>query len=440
MTPAARLGSGQLLRYGALALPLAFAGLPIYVHAPELYASDLGVPLTTLGLALLALRLVDALQDPLIGSLGDRWHRRRPAQILAGMALLAGGFWLLFHPLASLALASFCVGILACTTGFSIVSINYLALGGLWRAGGGEATRIAGWREGLGLVGLLLATIAPTLLGAEKDALGAFHELSLIYLPLLALGALVFFSWLGTTATSLPPRRGRASFAAIYDRWSARFFALYFGNALASSIPAVLVIFFINDRIQTPGLTGLFLLLYFLSGAAAMPLWQRLAARRGGLRAWLFGMWLAVITFLGAGALGAGDALPYALVCLASGLALGADLALPPAIIAQRIARRGHEPLATRYFALMTFLSKAALALAAGIALPALGLAGYEPGARDAYAATQSLSLAYALIPCALKALVALALWRFIAAGEQRESTHEKSTSRNPNHEHARHP
>ena len=59
----------QRLSHGLLALPLTFAGLPIYLHAPDFYAADLGIPLSTIGLVLLALRMVDAVQDPLIGAL-----------------------------------------------------------------------------------------------------------------------------------------------------------------------------------------------------------------------------------------------------------------------------------------------------------------------------------------------------------------------------------
>lgn len=67
-----RIPAKALLTYGALAFPLSFAGLPIYLHAPDFYAVTLAQPLASLGLVLLALRLIDAFQDPLIGSLSDR--------------------------------------------------------------------------------------------------------------------------------------------------------------------------------------------------------------------------------------------------------------------------------------------------------------------------------------------------------------------------------
>jgi glycoside/pentoside/hexuronide:cation symporter, GPH family len=51
------------------------------------------------------------------------------------------------------------------------------------------------------------------------------------------------------------------------------------------------------------------------------------------------------------------------------------------------------------------------LALAAGVALSLLAAFGYAPGARDD-AALSALTLAYCLLPCALKLLAAALLWQ----------------------------
>lgn len=39
----------NLMSYGLLALPVAFAGLPLFIHAPDYYATDLGVSLAAMG-------------------------------------------------------------------------------------------------------------------------------------------------------------------------------------------------------------------------------------------------------------------------------------------------------------------------------------------------------------------------------------------------------
>jgi len=48
------------LAYGLLALPLAFAALPLYVHVPAFYANVTGLDLGLLGAILLLARLLDA--------------------------------------------------------------------------------------------------------------------------------------------------------------------------------------------------------------------------------------------------------------------------------------------------------------------------------------------------------------------------------------------
>jgi GPH family glycoside/pentoside/hexuronide:cation symporter len=109
--------------------------------------------------------------------------------------------------------------------------------------------------------------------------------------------------------------------------------------------------------------------------------------------------------------LGAGDVAGFAAVCVASGVALGADLALPGALLAGVVQRAGHGGrLEGAYFGWWNFATKLNLALAAGVALPLLQLLGYTPGRRAA--ALQALTVAYCLLPCALKLLAAALLWR----------------------------
>jgi glycoside/pentoside/hexuronide:cation symporter, GPH family len=110
--------------------------------------------------------------------------------------------------------------------------------------------------------------------------------------------------------------------------------------------------------------------------------------------------------------LGSGQLGGYLAVCIASGLALGADLALPSALLAGVIQRAGHAGRAEgAYFGWWNFAIKLNLALAAGVALPLLAALGYTPGAQDE-SALSALTLAYCLLPCALKLVAAALLWQ----------------------------
>jgi len=404
-----RGGWRQGLSYGALGLPLAFVALPLYVQLPNHYATVFGIPLATLGALLLGARLLDAVADPVIGRACDRWlaQSTRLALRRAAVAalLLALGFHALFFPpvQGQQALLWWCGLMLALTyLSYSVVSVLHQAWGA--RLGGDEAQRaaIVSWREGLALVGVLVASVLPALAG-----LGAA---SLVFAIALAAGLLAL-------RQAPAPAQGAAEAAApllapLRTPAFRRLLAIYLINGIASAVPATLVLFFIRDRLQAAAFEPLFLASYFAAGALSMPLWLRLVSRWGLSRSWLLGMGLAVVAFVWALVLGPGDVLAFTLVCLASGVALGADLALPGAMLAGVVQRAGHGGrLEGGYFGWWSFATKLNLALAAGLSLPILQVLGYAPGRQDAQA-LQALSLTYCLLPCGLKLLAGALLWR----------------------------
>ena len=201
------------------------------------------------------------------------------------------------------------------------------------------------------------------------------------------------------------------------DRAFRALLAVFALNGIASAVPATLVLFFVGDVLRLPQHEGTFLAAYFVCGALGMPVWVRLAGRFGAANAWGGAMWLAVAVFAWAALLGVGDFVPFLIICALSGLALGADLALAPALLAGVIAQAGASGREGPYFGLWNFVTKANLALAAGLSLPLLAWAGYVPSTNGAPLASTPLALiaAYCALPCVLK-LTAIVLLRRHAA------------------------
>jgi len=228
-----------------------------------------------------------------------------------------------------------------------------------------------------------------------------------------------WLAWLRAPRPARHPALGSDSAAPLWlpFRRAAfrRLLAVFVINGIASAVPATLVLFFVQDRLQAAqALEPFFLGTYFLCAALSMPLWLQGVRHYGLARCWLGGMLLSVGVFVGASLLGAGDAFVFILICALSGLALGADLALPGALLAGVMARAGDlGQVQGAYFGWWNFATKLNLALAAGVALPLLGLFGYVPGARDPQA-LQALTVAYCLLPCALKLLAACLLYVLI--------------------------
>lgn len=418
------------LAYGALALPLAFVSLPLYVTLPHHYATEAGAPLAALGMVLLATRGLDAVVDPALGHWADRLFRRglRPAWLAAagGALALALAFAALWHPPrgpATATLAWLGLTLMACTLAYSGVAILHQAWGTRWGGAPAWRAQVSAWREGATLLGVVLASALPAWLGLDGTsavlavALGA-GLLGLGWLVRRPGAALPAAAAAATPEAASPPSRTTAA-SPWRDAAFRRLLAVFMLNGVASAIPATLLPFFVADRLQAAGLQPLLLLIYFGAAALGLPLWVR-AVRRWGLSpTWRAGMAASVAAFACTPALGAGDGAAFAAICLASGLALGADLALPGALLTGVIHQAGAGQQGEgRYLGWWACATKLNLALAAGLALPLLAAAGYHPG-QPASAGLQALAWAYGGLPLLLKLAALALLWR----AEQRHPT-----------------
>ncbi|MFO1197279.1 MAG: MFS transporter [Burkholderiaceae bacterium] len=444
---AARLGWPLLARYGALRMPLALAELPLYVLLPAYYGRTLGVELALVGSVLFAARLADAIADPAIGHAMDRWSARidRRRWIRFALPVLAAGYAAMFlPPAAGDALAAWLAATSIVTyLAYSVVSIAYQAWGAELGDDPVARARVTATREGFGLAGVLaaaalltpervpvlvaafaaLAAVAGVLIGRVPPSTGSGGRTEGRARPGTAAGhagpaapgtaAASAGAATPDTATApagrttpspgASPAGGAGAWREVLDnrhfRWLLAAFVL---NGVATAIPATLVLFFVRDVLgASESQAAGFLVAYFLCGALGMPLWVWIAKRAGLRNAWLLGMAFAVLAFAWALALSRGDTTGFLAVCVLTGLALGADLALPSALLAGVIDDAGHRGRHEgTYFGVWNLATKLNLALAAGIGLPLLAALGYVPGRGGG---TVALGLAYAALPSALK-------------------------------------
>ncbi len=418
---------GQGMRYGALGIALAFVALPLYVLLPNFYAREFGVSLSALGAILLAARLLDALIDPALGGWADRLFGRSVDAVwriaCAASGVMALGFAALFFPpVRGDSLLVWTTLVLIVTyAAYSFVSVAHQSWGA--RLGGDAPfrARVAAWREAPGLIGVLLASTLPVVAGLPV-MVGVFAMLLAVGLWALSHAPAPTPSLGADPMPALDAHPSHANAKSAQDVWrpwrNAHFRSLmliFVLNGIASAVPATLVLFFVQDLLQAPkSLEGVFLAAYFIAGALAIPLWMQAVKRIGLAWGWLASMVLSMAVFIWAATLGAGDVWAYAAVCALSGIALGADLAFPSALLTGAIAQQGdqgqHEGA---YYGWWNFATKLNMALAAGLALPLLDLFGYRAGARDPQA-LQALVIAYCVLPCALKLIASGAL--FMAA------------------------
>lgn len=423
----ADITTAQLARYGLLALPVAFAGFPLYVLGPDYYATQHGVSLTLLAGLLLAIRGFDAIQDPLFGWIIDRKrHWLGALSMFAGM-LLCAAIFALFNMVVISPAWWFAICMFFAVTAYSVLTIAMGATATLWTTDRATQTRIAGAREGFALIGLVIAVSLPALFSSLVDTDGVYLWYSAC-LALFMLAGLIAFS---RTLKSIGHVNGIAAsakgapvpFTVAFKgmpQETRKLLAVYGFSMLAASVPAVLVVFFVRDKLGVEPLLGVFMLLYFMSGVAGMPLWKKASVQIGKPQAWALAGLLSITGFAGAFFLAEGDVYAYAAVCVASGLALGADLTLPPSMLADHIHARANHRFAATHYACLSFIAKASLAVASALALPALDLAGFVPNTDNSASALTVLSLTYAVVPCLLKLIAIAFIYGFFVRGQQR--------------------
>lgn len=393
-----------LAGWSLFAALIAMAGLPIYIHAPKFYVDSYGTSLAALGGVLALLRLIDVVQDPLLGWLAEAARAQRGLLVAIAACLMAIAMLGLFAVTPPVApLLWFALTLTLLFSAFSFLTIAFYAEGVAKAATLGENGhfRLAGWREGGSLAGVCVAAVAPVALAVLTDR--PFAAFALLF-ALLAVAATLAMrgQWSGQAAPITNPF---AVFRpALADALTRRLLLIALLNAAPVAVTSTLFLFFVESRLLAAGMEGPLLLLFFLSAAVSTPLWSRAAQRFGAKTALLVGMVLAIASFLWAATLGAGDTMAFAVICAASGAALGADMVLLPALFARRLGQLGQGGEGAA-FGLWSFVSKLSLALAAATLLPALQAAGFTPGPENTPSALFALSAFYALVPCALKVL-----------------------------------
>jgi Na+/melibiose symporter-like transporter len=263
---------------------------------------------------------------------------------------------------------------------------------------------------------------------------GIADDLRALALVTLGLCLPAFAALFATVPDAEPPPRapGRLALRALIAPLLAnapfrRLLSAWVLNGIANGLPAALFLLVVTHLLRAEDKAGPLLLAYFLAGILAVPGWTRLAARLGKHRAWSVAMLWACLVFAFVPFLGAGDWVLFLVISILSGAALGADLALPPAIQADVVdldTFETGEGRAGLLFAVSSMAQKLGNALAVGIGLPlleALGFRAAQGGAEGGGAeGLGALVALYCGAPVVLKLAAVALMWRFpLDAGAQ---------------------
>ena len=292
-----------LASYGAPAVPLALAGLPLAVYLPVIYADADGFALSLgiVGLLIGLSRISDVVTDPLIGYLSDkwktRWGRRKP-WVLIGTPIFALGVWFLFMPpfefsdvtVFGATFSNGYIWMFAMLTvlylGSTIKDLPFSAWGAELSNDYNERTLIMSWREALGTLGSLVSVMIPLIVlffGMVKpiDAVFALVLVMCISMPVINVNCLVVVpEW---RVVEREKRIGVLDGIKIVvkNRPYMILVIVFALGAIGSAMTNSLSVFFVKHVMQVGEIYAAYLAPYFISQIAAIPLWFKLSRRIG---------------------------------------------------------------------------------------------------------------------------------------------------------------
>ncbi len=401
----------------ALAIPL----IPAQVLLPSHYAQNTATGLAVTGLVLLAARLLDVVSDPIIGWVTDQVIHAGKGfrRLLAAGALLCGiSLFFLFTPPAEADWPYLLVWSGLLFLGWSAVQIPYTVWAARLTMQPQSRLWLNGGREAAVLAGLVASSLFIALWPADSDS-QRLRDLALATVTLGGLAIAVLLAFVPRPALTEPAAGSEQALSGILrNKPAVRLIAAWFLNGMANALPAVCFALYVTlvlggDEQQR----GLFLLLYFLCAVLAIPFWMLAGRRLDKHRLWCLAMLGAVAAFVVVPFLGEGAFVAFGVICVITGFALGADLAIPPAIqadVADWDRLRFRRSRTGLLFSIWSMATKLAFGAAAGLAFPLLAAFGVSD---DASSITEqggiALAVIYAGVPVVIKLLAIALVWSF---------------------------
>jgi Na+/melibiose symporter-like transporter len=408
-------------------MPLAAIGLPLIVYLPPYYAGSLGLDLGVVGLIFFLVRLIDVPLDPILGHWMDgtrsRWGRYRP-WLVGGTLVTIAGAWLVFMARPGISPLLAFAQLMFMYVGYSIMMVSQLAWGATLSSDYHQRSRVFGWREAAGVLGMVLVLMLPWLVGRSigaNDPAPGIHAMGWFIVALAPLTVAAAVRW-------VPERPRLAERTEV--RWvdlkalarnplMRRLLIVDVLAGLAPGTTGAMFIFYFEHRLGfSASEASLLLLIYFVAGFVAAPMWMKLANRFGKHRAAaIAGVFYCLAH--GSLALLPAEGVTDAMIGMAiAGIPYTAPLFLSRAMLADVADSDRLETGLDRnglIQAVLTTTLKIAHAAPVAVIYPFLGWIEFDPAptATNTPDAIMGMTLLFVLAPIALMAAAALIIARW---------------------------
>ncbi|MED7788526.1 MFS transporter [Francisella sp. 19X1-34] len=402
----------DIFNYSFIALPVAFASIPIYIFLPDYYHTNYAINLTLLSIVLFMLRCLDAVLDPFIGWYCDRFHKLSKISLVIVILAFIIGVYIMCVPIFSNKILNLSIGIFLSTFAFSYITIFSITKGALWLKDDNGKSIIIGAREISNIIGVLTASVLLSIFLIYLPSRQGYFLYAIVSIILIMIASIFFFKWLDKASLTDNNTQKIYSFNIKnyinhFDKQGVLLFIVYTISAVGSTLPAVTLVFFSKYVLDTPNFTGVYLFTYFLGAIIFIPIIKKLALKFGILKVWAIVLILYALVFSFVFLLSAGQFIAFTLICLFAGAGLAAELILPSILLAKWIdSYPERRELGNGYYAILAFIGKLSFAIATIITFPIISYS--TPENLDTI-----LRLIYCILPCLAKVLAALIILIF---------------------------
>ena len=423
----------KILAYGLPALPLGSLYFSIYVLIGEFYFVNYGLALSVIGLIFIIIRLFDAFTDPIMGYISDnfpsRFGKRKPWVLIGGTVFIFST-WMLFVPIhQSVDVGYFFFWLLISAIGWTVAYAPYYALGAELSMDYLERSKVTFCRELFTILGIIFASLLYSISFDIDEKIfksGISTSIGLFQICIFSsvMFVLSMFLFLLSKSNSKEVLNDENNILNIFEIFKSlkkqklmrKLLLSHFINGLANGFPPALFVFYVNSILKSSEFTGILLFLYFLGALLGVPLWIFISSKLDKHKVWCYAMIYACFIFIFVLFLKEYDLMLFAIICILSGLALSADLAIPSSIQADIIdleyLKTGRR-LTGQFFAFWGLLSKAAIAISTGMALILLDIVGFNSDENNGKYVLFAVSFIYAGLPIIFKIFSIYLMWNF---------------------------
>lgn len=410
------LKSKVVFLYGILGIPIAFLGFPLYIYLPTFYVEHIGLNIGLVGSVLLVARVIDMIVDPFIGRFCDIYKSKFNIIFLSSIFLIFGLYFLI-KPLFYDYIWLFIFSIITYIS-YSFVLIPYLSLNSILSFNENDNTRLAFSREIFIILGVLISLFLPYLFLVSNDSKKSLELLLYTILIIFPFVLTIFYKNLKNLESQKSKVLHNNFFKSLknffmdFPNHKSLFFAFFLNN-LANALPATLFLFFVKYVLVLEDKTGLFLIIYFLSAIITFPIWIKLSNKLTKKGTWTLSIIIAISAFLFVPFLKEGDFIYFFIICVITGMCLGADMALPSSIQAD-VANMTKEKddLTGVLFGFWAMITKLSLALAVAISFITLEFTNFE-NSNINQTSIYTITILYSILPIVFKILSIISLLKY---------------------------